>query len=111
MDLNLTDLLLSTLTIHVSGACGPHHVQPIECYYPVHHSYQSDALACRTAAATAAGSGPGWPPSPSPPANRNGGMRRLPSAKTPNGQALVYDRDIVTTWRLPSPLAAYEVFF
>jgi len=38
-------------------------------------------------------------------------MRRMESARARNGSAVVFDRDVVTTWRLPSPMAAYEIFF
>jgi len=92
----LTDHLLSQTTIHVSGACGPHRTQPIECYYPQHHSYRHD-VATRTAGRDG---------------DRRGGcMRRMESARARNGSAVVFDRDVVTTWRLPSPMAAYEIFF
>lgn len=98
------DLLVSKLDITISGACGPHRTQPLECYYPDHRSYTSDNskkhapidLAMETVA-------PGGAP------------RLVDSAKgcayRNDHQALVYDRDIVTTWRLPSLMAAYEVFF
>jgi hypothetical protein len=41
-----------------------------------------------------------------------GGVPRpIESSNAKDGYALVYDRDIVTTWRLPNIMSAYEVFF
>ena len=38
-------------------------------------------------------------------------LRTVDSSVAKDGVAVVYDRDIVTTWRLPSSMSAYEVFF
>jgi hypothetical protein len=35
----------------------------------------------------------------------------MPSAAMKDGTAVVYYRDIVTTWRLPDSMAAYEIYF
>ena len=41
-----------------------------------------------------------------------GGVARTMSTDaTKTGQAIVYDRDLVTTWRLLDVLSAYQVFF
>lgn len=37
--------------------------------------------------------------------------RPVRSAANESGYALVYDRDIVTTWRIPSPRVARDIFF
>ena len=94
------DFLLSALNIHVSGACGPHRTQPIDCFHPLHHNYRITAPrkptsfdACMQTAL------PG------------GVARNVLSNATRTGQAIVYDRDLVVTWRLPDVLSAYHVFF
>ena len=99
---HIADFLLKQTNIHVSGACSPHHTTPIECYYPQHHSYQNDS--------TSQAHGPNAPLL-DPVLPGGGCMRRLESLRARDGHAVVYDRDMVTTWRLPSPMATYEVFF
>lgn len=94
------DYILAKLEIHVSGACGPPRSQPIECFYPIHQAYNADSSNkhgpldhCMSAAI------PGAVPRP------------IKSAAASDGYGLVYDRDIITTWRLPSTLSAYDIFF
>ena len=85
----ITDALLSLLNIRVSGAGTTDRQTPFECYHPVHQSYP---ITKHSAA----------------PKHDPGGVLRQ---QKQNGQGIVYDRDVVTTWRLPSVSAAYGVFF
>lgn len=87
------DFILSKLDIYPSGACGPRRDAPIDCFKPIHQPYHHESHHDHAALASLmASTVPG----------------SIPRAI---GDAVVYDRDIVTTWRLPSCLAAYEVFF
>ncbi|CZT21580.1 uncharacterized protein RCC_07444 [Ramularia collo-cygni] len=96
----LSDYILSKIDIHVSGACGPGRTQPIECYYPVHRAY-SENISKKHASIDDRLKDfiPGGVPRP------------VESLAAREGYGLVYDRDIVTTWRLPAILSAYEIFF
>jgi hypothetical protein len=93
------DSILPRLNIHVTGA-GPKRNEPVECFRPVHQAYSR-------------------PHDRRPPPIAStiraqmplGAMRTVPSAHSEDGTALVYDRDVVTTWRLSSSMAAYEVYF
>ncbi|SMR59902.1 unnamed protein product [Zymoseptoria tritici ST99CH_3D1] len=97
---DVADFLLSKVDIQVSGACSVSRTQPIECYYPFHRPY------------SAHGSKKHAPIDMCMEAIVPGGVPRpVESAAAKDGYALVYDRDIVTTWRLPNVMAAYEVFF
>lgn len=96
----VSDYILSKIDIHVSGACGPSRTQPIECFYPVHQAYSASVSKkhapiddCMEDVV------PGGVPRP------------VESLAAREGYGLVYDRDIVTTWRLPNTLTAYHVFF
>jgi hypothetical protein len=57
------------------------HSQPIELFYPQHRSYPHQSL------------------------------RLVPSDSARDGHALVQDKDVMSIWKLPSTVAAYEVFF
>lgn len=97
---SVSNYILSKIDIHVSGACGPECAQPIECYYPVHQAY-SACVSKKHAPIDHAMAAiiPGGVPRP------------VKSMAARKGYGLVYDRDIVTTWRLPNTASAYEVFF
>ncbi|KAK5166430.1 uncharacterized protein LTR77_007973 [Saxophila tyrrhenica] len=96
----VTDFLLSSLNIHVSGGSGPYREGPIDVYVPFHQAYTR-------------------PPERSPPpiafslANSfpGGSMRTVESTASPAGEGIVFDIDLITTWRLKNSMAAYEVFF
>lgn len=96
----VADYILSKIDIHVSGACGPGRAEPLECFYPVHQAY-SDNLSKKHAPVADCMKNvvPGGVPRP------------IESVATGEGYGLVYDRDIITTWRLPTVLSAYEIFF
>ncbi|RMY18924.1 hypothetical protein D0867_05006 [Hortaea werneckii] len=96
----IADLFLDAINITVSGACGPLRESPIQCYYPTHQSYADEAKP-RT-------SPPGNPPVCAIP---GGALRFVKSMLAKDGNAIVFDRDVVTTWRLPSPLAAHFAEF
>ncbi|TKA29496.1 hypothetical protein B0A50_03509 [Salinomyces thailandicus] len=96
---HIAKALLSAINLSVSGASGPSRDSPIQCYYPSHQSYQ------REAANTGIPRQHRTPPSAAVP---GGTPRAVESSMAKDGFATVYDRDIVTTWRLPSPMAAYE---
>lgn len=91
MNQQAIEWLLSKINIHVSGACGPRREQPIECYYAMHQAYHQHCT-----------------PSSSQSSSR---PRCVPSSSTRGGTAIVFDKDIVSTWRLPNTMAAYEVFY
>lgn len=59
----------------------PTHSEPMELFYPQHHPYQRHT------------------------------MRPIASDKARDGFAVVRDMDVMALWRLPSVVAAYEVFF
>jgi hypothetical protein len=59
----------------------PTHSQPLELFYPQYHPYPRQSL------------------------------RIIPSDSARDGHALVQDKDVVSIWKLPSMVAAYEVFF
>jgi hypothetical protein len=96
----ISDYLISRIDIHVSGACGPERALPIECFYPVHQAY---VTACSKKHAPIdecmAAAIPGGVPRP------------VKSSAAKDGFGLVYDRDPVTTGRLPDTMSAYQVFF
>lgn len=86
-------------TSTVTGA-GPKRNEPIECFRPVHQAYSrphNDRSLPITSTIRAQ--------------MPLGAMRTVDNAYSDDGTALVYDRDVVTTWRLPSSMAAYEVYF
>ncbi|KAK0309962.1 hypothetical protein LTR01_004160 [Friedmanniomyces endolithicus] len=91
--------LLEQLNIHVYSPCIPQRQEPLDCYTPSHVSY---ALRCQEVPAI------------------DGIMQATVPGAAPrqiereDGVAWVYDRDVVTTWRLPdafeSALARETVF-
>lgn len=93
------DSILPHLNIHVTGA-GPKRNEPIECFRPVHQAYprRHDSRSPPIASAIRA-------------QIPLGATRTVDNAYSDEGTALVYDRDVVTTWRLPSSMAAYEIYF
>lgn len=93
--------LYSSLTVRVAGA-GPRREEPLECFHPVHQSYTRENdpdQPSRSAASIINAYIPGGTP------------RTIPSSAMKDGAATVYDRDIVTTWRLPGAQAAHEIYF
>lgn len=96
MSTTIQDYLLSRVNIHVTGPAFPHREEPLQCYIPLHRSYS------RTS-----------PPPPSwhRPLIPGSSVRTVPSAEAKDGQAFVYDKDIVHIWRLDKTMQAYEVFF
>ncbi|KAI7359738.1 hypothetical protein KC354_g9265 [Hortaea werneckii] len=96
----IADLFLDAINITVSGACGPLRESPIQCYYPTHQSYADEAKPRNS------------PPSNAPICAIPGGVPRIvKSMLAKDGNAIVFDRDVVTTWRLPSPMAAHFAEF
>ena len=93
------DFFMPRLNIHVSGT-GPKHIRPIDSFKPFHQAYSHTAR-----------------PNPLPIESTiraslpGGSMRTIKSGATSDGTAIVYDRDVITTWRLPNTLASYDVFF
>lgn len=88
MGSTLESFLLTHLSIHVTGPSFPHRSEPLKCYIPLHRSYPRD---------------PGAP-------NAWRGAQRI-IADGERG-AVVYDKDMATTWRLGGgTMRAYEVFF
>lgn len=59
----------------------PNHSQPLELFYPTLRNYRGDQI------------------------------RAVPSDLARDGYAVVQDKDIMSMWRLPSVVAAYEVYF
>lgn len=100
---NITELLLSKVNIYVTGACGPKREEPIQCFRPVHQSYQRPVTPLDHPIAVNL--------------NQNlpgGSLRTLTNTSEgdqPSRPALVYDRDVICTWRLPTTMAAYEIYF
>lgn len=97
----VSDYILSKIDIHVSGACGPQRSQPIDCFYPVHKAYSPRASKSKNAHIdhSMAAFIPGAVP------------RTIESTAAKDGLGIVYDRDIITTWRLPDTISAYQIFF
>jgi hypothetical protein len=92
----LINAIFDRLNIHVYGACIPYRDKPLDVYSPVHLPYPERA-------------GPHY---------IDAGIRaRAPGAQprqfeNEDGEkSWIYDRDVVTTWRLPDPQTAYEMFF
>ncbi|KAK0346675.1 hypothetical protein LTR91_014249 [Friedmanniomyces endolithicus] len=87
--------ILEQLNIHVYSPCIPQRQEPLDCYMPSHVGY---ALRCQEVPAI------------------DGIMQAAVPGAAPrqiqreDGVAWVYDRDVVTTWRLPDLRAAYEAF-
>lgn len=98
----LADLLLSKLNIFVSGATGPKRDEPLQCFWPVHHSYSRLAASANH-----------HPLAANLDQLIGGGSLRTAAVRPADNDSasLVYDRDIVTTWRLPNSMAAYEIYF
>lgn len=96
----VSDCILSRVELNVSGACGPARETPLDCFHPVHQAYSNDIskkhAPIDVSMATII---PGGVPRP------------IESAACSQGHALVYDRDIITTWRLPDAMSAYQIFF
>lgn len=102
----LVDYLFSKTNIHVSGACGPKRSSPLECFRPIHQSYHRPVTANQPAIAKGLGEC-----MPGGSLRKVKGNRKGGEGGVDVGEAVVYDRDVVTTWRLPSSMAAYEIFF
>ena len=103
----LANLLLSKINIYVTGACGPKRDGPLSCFQPVHQSYYRATPP--TAMPVAQDLSRAFP---------GGSLRYLvPLPNIDNDthvrehSALVYDRDIISTWRLPDTMTAYEIYF
>ncbi|TKA81614.1 hypothetical protein B0A55_03557 [Friedmanniomyces simplex] len=94
-DATIYDWILARLNIHVHGACLPRRQQPLDCYMP-HHVAYAPRQAFPAIDSIMQAAVPGAAP------------RRI---RREDGVAWVYDRDAVTTWRLPDVRRAYEVFF
>ena len=103
----LANFLLSKINIYVTGACGPKRDGPLSCFQPVHQSYYRATPS--TAMPVAQDLSRAFP---------GGSLRFLVPSPNANGDvndgehsALVYDRDIISTWRLPDTMTAYEIYF
>jgi hypothetical protein len=99
---SVTDFLFLNINIQVSGGCGPYRTEPNQCYHPFHRPYRSGAVRRKSVPIDACMA-----------AVMPGGAvpRAVVSDAVDSGQAVVYDRDIVSTWRIPSPRIAQQVFF
>lgn len=86
----LIDYLISNFSIHVAGACGPNHNEPLQLFY----------TSCRAYHARRSSEN-----------HTHGLLRLVPSSRAKDGVAVVQDHDVVTTWRIPDTTTAYEVFF
>lgn len=75
--------LINHLLSHLSirVSGGADHSRPLDLFYPKRRSYDQAPL------------------------------RAVESNAARDGYAFVHDKDLVATWRLPSVVAAYEVFF
>lgn len=67
--------------LNIHASGGPTHSQPLELFYPQHRFYPRQTI------------------------------RLIPSDVARDGHAIVQDKDLVSVWKLPSMVAAYEVFF
>lgn len=97
----LTEYLFSNIAIHVFGGSGPTREIPLECFRPFHQSYRRRPQQINV------------PPIESSMADTfpGGSMRLVESTASQTGSGIVYDRDLVTTWRLAGVRAAEEIFF
>lgn len=93
----------SRVHITASGSSGPtpRRSQPLDCWLPVHTRYNwaNRSVDQKPIDAAMARAVPGSFP------------RTVDSLKAKGGKAVVYDRDIITTWRLPDTISGHEVFF
>ncbi|KAK1825416.1 putative protein kinase [Friedmanniomyces endolithicus] len=78
------------------GPCIPQRQEPLDCYMPSHVGYALRYQEVPAIDGIMQAAVPGTAP------------RQI---QREDGVAWVYDRDVVTTWRLPDVRAAYEVFF
>lgn len=103
MDLfdQLVEEIFTRTDIYVSGAVGPQREAPIECFRPIHQAYNTPPRSAQ--AVLDPSDEPASPTSQST-------LHMLQKRQGRKPASLVIDRDIVTTWRLPSTMAAYEVF-
>lgn len=97
------DYLSTHVNILVTGPAFPHREEPLQCYVPIHSSLRRNHAAATVQPVTQE--------LLQRPLIVGGTPRRIPSSQAKDGQAVVYDKDVVYTWRLGSTLHAYEVFF
>lgn len=97
---SIAEFLLSKINIYVSGACGPQREAPLECYTPIHRPYNRPAATTGHRLAADMDNVHG-----------GGSLRILRNPSEVEQFSFVYDVDVVSTWRLPRALAAYEVYF
>lgn len=81
--LDSTDSCINRLLSHLNihASGGPTHSEPLELFYPQNRFYPRHTV------------------------------RLIPSEAARDGHAIVQDKDLVSIWKLPSMVAAYEVFF
>lgn len=94
----LTDFLNTHLDVHPAGAIGPTRETPQQCYLPTHSRYKGQHTRMYS---TAHGCMESFSPR---------GVQRV-QGSGPGRSGIVFDRDIINTWRLPAFTAAYQVFF
>ncbi|KYG42318.1 hypothetical protein M433DRAFT_176792 [Acidomyces richmondensis BFW] len=103
--MDIAEWLLNTTQVCVSGACGPRRAQPIECYFPTHQIYSyrtTTTLRSPPRRVLINGVATGVP----------GGIPREVESSTSDGESgIVFDKDLMSVWRLPQPVAQYDVFF
>ena len=88
--------LFKVLNIHITGPSLPEREAPIHCFRPVVRPYyRPDHQTPRDHSLYA---------------TLQGGSLRTVDA-VDGGDAVVYDRDVSAVWRLPSMMAAYQVYF
>ncbi|CAK1366026.1 uncharacterized protein RHO25_010799 [Cercospora beticola] len=90
---SVVEFLSNHLDIHPSGAIGPSRNSPVDCYMPVHSSYT------RSQGYPRAQEGRG-----------QAGNTLLRGERRTEEKALIFDRDIINTWRFSDLSAAKEVF-
>lgn len=89
------DFLSNKTRVQLAGACGPHREDVLGCWTPIHSTYNSKVKSRPSVDALMYG----------------GAARVVQSDNAQNGQALIYDRDIITMWKLKDFAAANEVYF
>ena len=97
----LVEEIFTRTDIYVSGAVGPQREAPIECFRPIHQAYNTPP---RSAQAVLD------PSEDIVDLTSQSTLHMLQKRNSGERPSVVIDRDIVTTWRLPSTMAAYEVF-
>ena len=112
---SLEDFLLEHINLHITGPAFQQLEKPLDCYTPVHNSYTRSTSSLNppsTASLLGHIRGAESPALDNIQASIPGGsLRTVPSTAASNGHAVVYDRDVMTMWKLHGTMQAYEVYF